>query len=92
MAVRSGYVGKKPLLAGGVIEKTIEELNWLDRVIFSTISFVGNLCHKTLRRDQKLTRKTIQRSEQLLAFSELQLHELLTSLHKQLCCQAMNDE
>lgn len=91
MAARSAYVAKKPLLSGGVIEKTIQELNWLDRLIFSSLSWVQHLWHKVLCRDQRLTRKIIKRSEQLSSFSEPQLYGLLNDLRKRLCCQALND-
>ena len=79
------------MLSGGVIEKTIQELNWLDRLIFSSLSWVQHLWHKVLCRDQRLTRKIIKRSEQLSSFSEPQLYGLLNDLRKRLCCQALND-
>ncbi len=91
MGLRSDYVAKKPLLSGGVIEKTIAELNWLDRLMFSTVYLIKKLWHKVSRRDLKLTRKIIFRSEQLFLLRDEQLYGLLTDLRKCLCCKSLDD-
>jgi preprotein translocase subunit SecA len=91
LGLRSDYVAKKPLLSGGVIEKTIAELNWLDRLVFSIIYLVKKLWHKVSRRDLKLTRKIIFRSEQLFLLKDEQLYGLLTDLRKRLCCKSLDD-
>jgi preprotein translocase subunit SecA len=87
----SVYVAKKPLLSGGVIEKTIEELNWLDRLIFTSVYLVKNLWHKSSRRDKRLSQKIIERSEELSQSIDEELYGLLTALRKRLCCQTLND-
>lgn len=85
------YVCKKPLLSGGVIEKKIEELNWLDKILFSTRSLTSNLFRLLFRRDQVLTNKIINRSLQLTSLSDEKLNELLLSHRQVLCCKPLDD-
>lgn len=85
------YLAKKPLLSGGIVEKKIIELNWLDRFIFTTISFCKNSWRQVSFSDKRLSQKIIKRSEQLSFLEDEDLYNLLAKVREKLSCSVLDD-
>jgi preprotein translocase subunit SecA len=86
------YLTKKPLLSGGIVEKRIDELNWLDRIFFSTAAFIQSTWHKVSFKDKRLCRRVISQSASLSIVSDTDLYTLLAALRKNLRRQPLNDK
>ena len=92
MAIKSGYVAKKPILSGGITEKIIEELNWLDRLLFSMAYFVKSIWSKASRSDKRLSLAIIARSEQFTPATDAILYAMLPIVRQRLRCETLNNE
>jgi preprotein translocase subunit SecA len=86
------YVTKQPLLSGGVIEKTIIELNLFDKTVFSVISSCKSVFSKIISHDKYLTKKVILRGETLATMADEKLYQLLSEQRQWLCCHALDDK
>ncbi|MDC0590150.1 hypothetical protein OAP17_10475 [Porticoccaceae bacterium] len=86
----SEYVQKKPILTGLRNEKSWQISSWLDIFIVRTRESLRKLINRLLRRDERLVKAIMARSDLLSQCSEAELQQLQNSSRDRLKIEGIN--